>query len=309
MLSRTGLPLDVIDHLPGRYTKSWDIKIRPIPDNIRLTTHEEALLGTKKYHCAIANSIDDLILIKSLDIPKILTIHISLNGYIQQEGNKISTEKARTVLKTYLEQIGALAVSVSEMKQKTWDVPGPIIHPYIDADYFNRYNGKISAGLRVGNQLINKGLLINWDFFKAVIGEFPFKILGYNPNLPDVHRAEDLNDLRNHYQNYRFYLHTAKYDLEDGYNMASLEAMACGMPVVCNQNPTSPILNGLNGFMSDDVDELRSWIEMLLLDLSLAKKLGAAARESVIENNSQEKYHRKWLEAVEQAIELFGKPK
>jgi len=121
-LSRTNLSLDVIDQLPGRYVNSWDTKIRPIPDNIRLITLKEAELSKKKYDCAIANSIDDLLMIKTFDIPKILTIHISLTGYIEQEGNKVTAEKACNVLNAYLEKIGVLVVSISEMKQKTWGV-------------------------------------------------------------------------------------------------------------------------------------------------------------------------------------------
>jgi len=306
-LSRTNLSLDVIDQLPGRYVNSWDTKIRPIPDNIRLITLKEAELSKKKYDCAIAYSIDDLLMIKNLEIPKILTIHISLTGYIEQEGNKVSPEKACNVLNTYLKKIGVLVVSISEMKQKTWGVSGPIIRPFIDTEYFNGYNGKLAVGLRVGNQLVNKGQLLYWDFFQAVITEYPVKILGYNPDLKNVTRAQDLNDLRQHYQTHRFYIHTSKYDFEDGYNMASLEAMACGMPIVCNQHPTSPIINGMNGFMSNDVDELRAWIEMLLMDLSLAQKMGIAAREWVLDNNSLDDFRTNWQGAVEEAIALFGK--
>ena len=115
-LSRLGHHLDIIDQLPGRYTKSWDKRIRPVPENCRLLTLNEAYQYSKEYDCLIAHSIDDLLLFKAIPLPKIVIIHISLTGYVYQEGNKVELNKARVALNTYLQKIQALAVSVSKMK-------------------------------------------------------------------------------------------------------------------------------------------------------------------------------------------------
>ena len=56
-----------------------------------------------------------------------------------------------------------------------------------------------------------------------------------------------------------------------------LEAMATGMPVVTLPNPTSPIEDGVNGFVSDDPARLRDGVMELLEDGRKAALLGTAA--------------------------------
>jgi glycosyltransferase involved in cell wall biosynthesis len=305
-LSSIGYQWDVVDHLPGRYISSWDSRIRPVPDNVRLIGLEECLRAKNKYHCIIAHNINDLLDVKSLPCPKILVLHVSLTGYVQQEGGVAEAAKMRSVLQLYLSRIGALCVAISPMKQKTWGVNGPIIPPYIDGDFFQGYHGAIASGLRVGNQFGNKNIILDWETHSAIANGFPLKLVGYNPDLPEVEPAGSWVELRNYYQNYRFYLHTAKYDYEDGYNLASLEAMATGMPVVCNWHPSSPIIDGVNGFMSRDAAELRERIKELLGDRRLAAKLGRAAREWVLDNHRQSDFIRRWHQAIDQAVEIFG---
>ena len=120
-----------------------------------------------------------------------------------------------------------------------------------------------------------------------------------------VREAASHRELRSFYRSHRFYLHTAHPEYEDGYNTASLEAMATGMPVVCNAHPSAPIENGVNGFVSDDVQELREGIRRLLADRDLAEKMGQAARESVVEQHSLERFRALWNEAIELAVRRF----
>ena len=88
-------------------------------------------------------------------------------------------------------------------------------------------------------------------------------------------------DLKGHLSRHRFYIHTADPRYEDGYNMAMLEAMAAGLPVIGNRHPSSPIEHGVSGFLADDPVELRNYAKDLLADADLARKMGAAARETV----------------------------
>src|SRR5690606_3724519 len=80
---------------------------------------------------------------------------------------------------------------------------------------------------------------------------------------------------------HRFYVHTADPELEDGYNLAMLEAMACGLPVVGCCHPTSPIEHGISGFLDDDPAALATFARRLLDEPELAARMGAAARATV----------------------------
>ena len=56
------------------------------------------------------------------------------------------------------------------------------------------------------------------------------------------------------------------------------------------------ITNGENGFISNDEEELKGYIKQLLDDPSLAAKMGDAARKTVIEKFSEEKFINNWNE-------------
>jgi glycosyltransferase involved in cell wall biosynthesis len=109
---------------------------------------------------------------------------------------------------------------------------------------------------------------------------------GKDPNMPGVSAANEWNDLKKMLQSHRFYIHTAAPGLEDGYNTASLEAMAAGMPVLGNRHPGSPVEHGISGFLSDDPEELRMYAGILLENRELAMKMGRQAQNTVIERFS-----------------------
>jgi len=81
--------------------------------------------------------------------------------------------------------------------------------------------------------------------------------------------------------------------------MASVEAMAAGMPVLGNRHPTSPIKHGVSGFLSDDADELRKYARMLLEDKGLAILMGQQARKAAIERFSVERFKMAFLQSIE----------
>ena len=70
-------------------------------------------------------------------------------------------------------------------------------------------------------------------------------------------------------------MHTASPELEDGYNMATLEAMATGLPILGNAHPSSLIEHGKNGFMSNDPENLASYARKLLETPELRARWGA----------------------------------
>ena len=76
--------------------------------------------------------------------------------------------------------------------------------------------------------------------------------------------------------------------------MATLEAMAAGLPVLGNRHPSSPVEHGVSGFLSDDPAELRGYALRLLADRALAARLGAAAREAVSRQFSGARFAREF---------------
>ena len=54
------------------------------------------------------------------------------------------------------------------------------------------------------------------------------------------------------------------------------------------------IEHGVNGFMSNDINELKQYVVDLLNDEDLARKMGEAARETVVKRFSVDKFASKW---------------
>lgn len=81
--------------------------------------------------------------------------------------------------------------------------------------------------------------------------------------------------------------------IEDGFGMVLLEAMACGLPVLCTENTGGPDLieNGREGFIVPvrRPDRIREGLERLYRDEELRRSMGQAARVKA-ERHSWEAY-------------------
>jgi glycosyltransferase involved in cell wall biosynthesis len=114
----------------------------------------------------------------------------------------------------------------------------------------------------------------------------PVRLLGHNPGIPGVTVVRDWNDLKRILSGHRFFIHTADPRFDDGYNMATCDAMAAGLLVWGNRHPNPPVKHGVSGYLSDDPEELRSYAERRLCDPDLAATMGAEARRLAVERFS-----------------------
>jgi len=140
---------------------------------------------------------------------------------------------------------------------------------------------------------------------ESILSGLPSVTLGLNPNILGSRKSSGFDDLLDHYRSLRVYLHTTSNDYEDGYNLSLLEAMAVGMPIISISNKTSPITNGINGYISNNIQYLRNCAVSLLEDRYLANSLGQKARETVQEKFSQVKFLQLWAQSIEGAIIEF----
>jgi glycosyltransferase involved in cell wall biosynthesis len=207
----------------------------------------------------------------------------------------------KEMLRQYVELAGVHAVAVSELKGKSCGFTEDIVPLVVDEDDYLPYSGHLAMGLRICNFIESRKKILLWDFHEKAFGGIPVRLVGHNPGMPSVKAAENWNDLKQILQSHRFYIQTAKPGLEDGYNTASLEAMAAGMPILGNQHPGSPIEHGISGFVSDDPDELRKYAGMLLEDRDLAARMGQQARTTGIERFSMSRFKEGFLKSIETA--------
>lgn len=294
-------PFHVIDGLSGRYTKSWDTHVRPVPKNATLITLPEALRRQKAYSCIIAHNLTDLLELKTLDAPRVLVLHTTIEGRMVQEGIKEFPVAYVAATIKYVALLNIHVVVVSELKARSWGFSHEIIPFGADPSVYPPWTGELAAGLRVANQVQLKAQVLKYDLHRAAFDGLPVRLVGFNPELPGVTPSESWDHLKQLLATHRFYVHTAHAEMEDGYNMAMLEAMAAGMPVLGNRHPSSPIEHGVNGFVSDDPAELRAHAQQLLDDRELARRLGQAARETVRTRFSMKLFASKFAHAIKLA--------
>lgn len=294
-------PVHIVDGLPGRYTKRWDENIRPVPRNGTLCSLEEALRSQESYECIIAHNITDLLDLKTLDAPRVLVLHTTLEGRMAQENLTEFPHQYAASVARYVELQRIHVVAVSELKGRSWGRFHEIIPFGADPDAYLPWTGEEAAGLRIANQVRLKSKLLKYDLHEAAFEGLPVRLVGFNPELAGVTPSASWAHLKALLASHRFYVHTAHEKMEDGYNMATFEAMAAGLPVLTNRHPSSPIVHGKNGFVSDDPDELRGYARRLLDDRELALRMGQAARETIRERFSTQRFAKAFARAIETA--------
>jgi glycosyltransferase involved in cell wall biosynthesis len=296
-----GYNLDIIVGLKGKYNFTWDERMRPVPPNSRLITLPEALKSQKQYYCIITHNITDLLDVKFRPEPRLIVIHSTIEGRVLEEKSKVEPERVRQMLHKYLELVGGHVVAVAMLKGKSWGFTEDIVVAGVEPGDYLPYLGQKACGLRICNFIKSRKKILLWDFHKKAFDGVPVELVGHNPDIPGVTAAKSWDHLKKMLQMRRFYIHTADPRLEDGYNMASIEAMAAGMPVLGNWHPSSPVEHGVSGFLSDDTDELRRYARMLLDDRDLAVRMGAEARKVVSEHFSATKFKKAFLQSIETA--------
>ncbi len=304
-LSRIGGRIFIVHKIPGKEIKRWDINIRPCPDNIIPVSMPQALEMYEKgrIDLAVCHNISDLMEVSDWQIKKILCIHETVRGRIMTERSGIGHRDWNKMVRAYLQNIKDVhLVFVSEKKAKDWDLNGTIIELGVDpCDYYG-YSGRTPNALTVSNGFKLRGKILGFNIHRQILESRPYELVGLDPAIPTSRPAANWGDLKEKYRQNRVYVYTALEEYEDGYNTAMLEAMATGMPVVSYLNNSSPITNGINGFISDDIQYLRECLDGLLNDQNKAIQLGKAARRTVIEKFGIDQHVRKWRNLLNNII-------
>lgn len=281
--------------------------MRPLPEGARTVTLDDVRFGGVQYDCVINHNITDLLDTKFLDAPKLLVLHDTLEGRMAQQDADFDAREMRAVLNTYLASVGGHAVAISRSKAKSWGVTHVVVHNSADPEAYLPYVGDVACGLRVANHVNSKRVFLAWDFHEEALNGLPLRIVGHNPDIAGVEAADDWSHLKRMLASHRFLVHTADPRFEDGYNMAVLEAMAAGMPVLTNRHPTTIVEHGVSGYVAETPAEMRMYAERLLADEGLAQELGANAKREIARNFSPDRFRVEFGKAIQEARKKWSR--
>jgi glycosyltransferase involved in cell wall biosynthesis/SAM-dependent methyltransferase len=305
LLAKTGLAMDVGVYEHGHLARPWQTHFRAVPPGLTLRAEAEwrAQAAAGAYDVIITQNEMNAIDLLRAPAQKLLIQH-NRRSFLNTTVT-IPQGDAREAYAQLLERLqqAYTFIYISESKRADCGIPGLVIPPGIDLDEYHGYTGEVARVLRVGNTLQERNLMFDVPFQERVCVGLPNQVLGENPGMPGSAPAADHAALMQHYRSLRCMLHVTREAYEDGYNLAMLEAMATGMPIVSLGNTTSPITDGVDGFVSYDAAVLRERLETLLADRDLAQAIGARGRQTVAEKFPLDAFTTRWRDAIFNAAE------
>jgi hypothetical protein len=194
----------------------------------------------------------------------------------------------------------ALVVHVTHFNRLMWEggsTPTAVIEHGVAVPPEARYEGAASKerGIVVINGLRSRGRRLGADVFTAVRDDagVPLDLVGMDSaplgGLGEVPPPE----LPRFLGQYRFYFHPVRYT---SLGLSLCEAMMVGLPVVGLATTELPsiVTDGVDGFVSNDVDRLVDVMRTLLDDPDLAARVGAAGRDTARRRFSLSRFTADW---------------
>lgn len=288
--------------IQGQGVKSWNYNYSPIPENhvllpdlnIPANIDIDIILSQNKaahYNYAVNIARQTGIPIISLEhcLPPLGIDNVGLSQYRQYRGN--------------------IDVFISEYSRNAWGFTpddSTVIYHGVDTDVFNdRKLERQPYVLSVVNDWQNRDYYCGFNLWRQTTNfpnpnGLPVKVLGDNPGLSEP--AKNINDLVLHYNYCGVFLNTS---LVSPIPSVLLEAAACGSPIVSTNNCAIPelITHGVNGFLSNNPNELRQYCLQLLKDKELARKMGENARTMVIQKFGMEKFVSSWQNVFRRVLQ------
>ena len=189
-----------------------------------------------------------------------------------------------------------------------------VIRFYKDPDEYKDWNGETPQVINVTQSLKYRGAFCGYEHFMQATDGFPRKVYGpHNENLGDIFGGFlPYEKLKQAYRDNRAYFYTGT--IPACYTLNFIEAYMTGIPIVAigpglGNPPYLPrqktyeiqnlIIDGETGFVSDDIEQLRERIKLLMDQRDVADRISRNARKRAIELFGKEKIKKQWKEFFE----------
>lgn len=303
LLAKTGHTFFVFNH---RGNVCWDPRQRPLPQNVVLMNEainninlfglppdffDAAILQDTIHQDANGLDILDRLIFEKLKCPKIMLFH---NSFLTQFRNA-PPERWADIKKELAGKLeGVTKVFISEWKRETWGMGGYVIKPGIDIEEFGGWRGIKNMFLTCLNNAGARDFMNGTNKMRLACADVKHLLLGQEGGQGNF--SQDFEQYKLILREALAYITLNNPEFEDDYNLSMLEAMATGMPAITLDHPRSIIKSGINGFKSDDLQELNRFMHGLTQEQ--AQKMGREARETVKKEFSINTFIDSWNAAL-----------
>jgi len=202
---------------------------------------------------------------------------------------------------------------ISNYSRDQWgfnDQNSSVVEHGIDSDFWNDDSDleRSAHVLSVVNEFPSRDWCCGFKLWKQVTKNLPVNMVGKctGSNEGFSLPARDSNHLRDIYRASGIFLNTS---IHSPVPTVLMEAMACGCAIVSTSNCMIPeiIKHGENGLISNNPDEIRANIEYLLYNELERKRLGKAARETIVRNFSLTRFVERWNDLLYTTVENYAR--
>lgn len=216
---------------------------------------------------------------------------------------------------------GMRIVRMSPMEEKITGFIGSdaMIRFYKDPDEWKDWNGNTKRAINFTQSLLGRRIDCHYDAIHRIMEGFPALIYGSgNTDLWALDGGELTYELmKGALRDNRVFVYGGTWP--SPYTLAVQEAMMTGIPIVAIGQHLAedlperaiqdrinyyemPLIidNGKNGFISDDINELRDDVHKLLEDQELAAQIGAQGRKRAIHLWGKEPIKQAWSDFLSQ---------
>jgi glycosyltransferase involved in cell wall biosynthesis len=284
----------------GDGIKNWNENYAPIPDNYHSLPRNSIYQGIRYDFLLVQSKFGQFQAAQAINerigVPMIILEHTLPITQLNPE----HVEASRG-------WVGDINVFISEFSRDEWALIGSpqteVIHHSVDTSLFKPSDIEQSPHvLTVANDFVNRDYCLNYLGWQRITEGIQTKLVGDTEGLSES--AASTEELVNEYNKAQIFLNTSTLS---PIPTSLLEAMSCGCAVVTTATCMIPevIKHGENGMMSNDEEELRGYIKQLLEDEDLRNKLGAAARETILSNFSEDEFKNNWNRIFDMAYEVI----
>jgi glycosyltransferase involved in cell wall biosynthesis len=214
---------------------------------------------------------------------------------------------------------GLEIVRYSKMERNLVNYAGEniMIYFYKDPEEFNNWTGHDKRAINFTQSLLGRRDFCHYDEVTEILKDIPgAKVYGGgNEDLGYLNGGDvPFENFKGLLRDCRAYVYGGTWPAS--YTLSFIEAMMTGIPIVAlgtrlaEPDRFQPfhfyevgeiIQNNVNGFISDSVPELKNYVNLLLSDEGLAKRIGEEGRKTAIELFGREKIAKQWRDYLSPA--------